>query len=121
VVTTDGEVLVLERDSREPVGALPASGFTRVDAVGDGRHVFATTEEGFRLVDTGVETEAHGDHDHHRVTGEPEYGPLFEASDPGHVTVGEATAAEGRAVVGCENGVVVVDHGTITKVSSPDA
>ncbi|MEJ5945559.1 zinc metallochaperone AztD [Pseudokineococcus basanitobsidens] len=34
---------------------------------------------------------------------------------------GEATAAQERAVVGCEDGVVVVDGGTLTKVQAPDA
>lgn len=202
VVTTEEGVLVLERDSLEPVGTLPAEGFVRLNAAGDGRHVFVSTEEGFQLLDTGVEAEAHGDHAHYRTTGEPELGETYEAAEPGHVTVsdgrtvlfgdgdgsirvldsqdptqvlettetpdphhgvavnlagdlmhtegtadsrssvvlrdgvdgdekartddcpgvhGEATAADGRAVVGCEDGVVVVDHGTITKVSSPDA
>ncbi|WP_286930898.1 MULTISPECIES: hypothetical protein [Aeromicrobium] len=202
VVTTQDEVLVLERDSLESVAALPAEGFTRVNAAGDGQHVFVSTEDGFRLLDTGVEAEAHGGHAHHRVTGDPGYGETYDAAEPGHVTVsdgrtvlfgdgdgsirvldsedptkvletsetpdphhgvavnlggdlmhtegtadsrstvvlregidgselartddcpgvhGEATAADGRAVVGCEDGVVVVDHGTITKISSPDA
>lgn len=34
---------------------------------------------------------------------------------------GEATAAEERAIVGCEDGVVVVDGDTLTKVRAPDA
>ncbi|MEJ5868628.1 zinc metallochaperone AztD [Pseudokineococcus sp. 5B2Z-1] len=34
---------------------------------------------------------------------------------------GEATAAEERAIVGCEDGVVVVDGDTLTKVQAPDA
>ena len=202
VVTTDDELLVLERDTLEPVKILPVEGFVRVNAAGDARHVFVSTEEGFRLLDTGVEAEAHGDHEHYRATGDPAFGKTYEAAAPGHVTVsddrtvlfgdgdgsirvldsadptavlettstpdphhgvavnlggdllhtegttegrstvvlrhgvdgdekastddcpgvhGEATAADGRAVVGCEDGVVVVDRGTITKVSSPDA
>ncbi|GAA2083171.1 hypothetical protein IDH50_05035 [Aeromicrobium tamlense] len=202
VVTTDDGLLVLERDTLEPVKTLPAEGFVRVNAAGDARHVFVSTEEGFRLLDTGVEAEAHGDHAHYRTKGEPAFGETYEAAEPGHVTIsdgrtvlfgdgdgsirvldsedptkvvettetpdphhgvavnlggdlmhtegtadarstvvlrdgvdgdekartddcpgvhGEATAADGRAVVGCEDGVVVVDHGTITKVSSPDA
>lgn len=203
VVTTDDGVLVLERDTLEPVGdALPATGFTRVNAAGDGRHVFVSTEDGFQLLDTGVEAEAHGDHAHYRVKADPDYGDTFEAAEPGHVTIsdgrtvlfgdgdgsiqvldsedpteviatsevpdphhgvavhlagdllltegtvdsrstvvvrdgidgdekarlddcpgvhGEATAADGRAVVGCEDGVVVADHGELTKVDSPDA
>lgn len=202
VVTTDDGLVVLERDTLEPVDTLPAEGFVRVNAAGDGRHVFVSTEEGFQLLDTGVEAEAHGDHAHYRTAGEPALGETYDAAEPGHVTVsdgrtvlfgdgdgfirvldsqdptkvldtleapephhgvavnlggdlmhtegtadsrstvvvrdgidgpeqartddcpgvhGEATAADGRAVVGCEDGVVVVDHGTITKVSSPDA
>jgi hypothetical protein len=200
VVTTDDGILVLDRDSLEPVATLPSEGFVRVNPAGDERHVFVSTAEGFQLLDTGVEVETHGDHSHYSVAGEPSLGTTFEAPEPGHVTVhdgrtllfsdgagtiqelatddpttvvdtvelpaphhgvavrlgddllhtegtaderssvvlrgpdgtekartdecpgvhGEATAADGVAVVGCEDGVVVVRDGDVTKIDSPD-
>lgn len=201
VLTTDEGLLVLDRDSLEPVATLPSEGFVRVNPAGDDRHVFVSTTEGFQLLDTGVEVEAHGDHSHYAVAGKPRLGETFEAPEPGHVTVhdgttllfsdgagtiqeldtddpttvvdtvelptphhgvavnldgdllhtegtaderstvvlrgadgtekartddctgvhGEATAADGVAVVGCEDGVVVVRDGEMTKIDSPDA
>lgn len=200
VVTTGEGILVLERDSLEPVATLPSEGFVRVNPAGDERHVFVSTADGFQLLDTGVDVEAHGDHAHYAVGGEPELGATYAAPEPGHVTVhdgrtllfsdgagtvqelaaddpttvldtvtlpdphhgvavaldggmlhtegtaderstvvlrdaqgeevartddcpgvhGEATAADGVAVVGCEDGVVVVRDGEIVKVASPD-
>ncbi len=200
VVTTDEGILVLDRDSLEPVATLPSEGFVRVNPAGDERHVLVSTAEGFQLLDTGVDVEAHGDHSHYSVGGDPALGATFEAPEPGHVTVhdgrtllfsdgagtiqelatedpttvvdtielpaphhgvavqlgedllhtegtaderssvvlrgadgtqrartdvcpgvhGEATAADGVAVVGCEDGVVVVRDGEIVKVDSPD-
>ncbi|MCR4511790.1 hypothetical protein [Aeromicrobium sp. 50.2.37] len=201
VLTTDEGLLVLDRDSLEPVATLPSEGFVRVNPAGDDRHVLVSTAEGFQLLDTGVEVEAHGDHSHYAVAGAPRLGKTFEAPEPGHVTVhdgttllfsdgagtiqelatddpttvvdtvelpaphhgvavnldgdllhtegtadarstvvlrgadgtekartddctgvhGEATAADGVAVVGCEDGVVVVRDGEMTKIDSPDA
>lgn len=200
VVTTDEGILVLERESLETVATLPSEGFVRVNAAGDERHAFVSTSDGFQLLDTGVEVEAHGDHSHYAVAGEPALGATYEAPEPGHVTVhdgrtllfsdgagtvqelasddpatlvdtvelpdphhgvavalgedllhtegtadarssvvlrdaggeevartddcpgvhGEATAADGVAVVGCEDGVVVVRDGEMVKIDSPD-
>lgn len=201
VVTTDDGILVLERESLETVATLPTEGFVRVNPAGDERHAFVSTSEGFQLLDTGVEVEAHGDHSHYAVAGDPALGATYEAPEPGHVTVhdgrtllfsdgagtvqelasddpttvvdtvelpdphhgvavslgedllhtegtaearssvvlrdaggeelartddcpgvhGEATAADGVAVVGCEDGVVVVRDGELVKIDSPDA
>ena len=200
VVTTDKGVVVLDRDSLDPVATLPSKGFVRVNPAGDDRHVFVSTEKGFRLLDTGVDVQAHGDHSHYRTAGKPAYGRTFAAPEPGHVTVhdgrtilfsdgagtiqvldsakptkvvertkvpqahhgvavnlggdllhtegtvderssvvlrdpkgrekartdacpgvhGEATAADGVAVVGCEDGAVVVSKGRISKIEAPD-
>jgi outer membrane protein assembly factor BamB len=200
-VTHDAGVLVLERDSLEPVADLETSGFVRVNPAGDDRHVFVSTEEGFRLLDTGVTVESHGDHSHFHADGDPSLGETMAAPEPGHVTVhdgttalfsdgtgkvqlldaddpttvvdtyeapdahhgvavaveggllvtegtaderrsavllddqgkevaradscpgvhGEATAADGVVVLGCEDGVLVHRDGEFTKVDSPDA
>ncbi|MEV7396689.1 zinc metallochaperone AztD [Aeromicrobium sp. NPDC092404] len=201
VVTYDGGVRVLERDTLKTVADFPMDGFLRVNKAGDERHVFVSTEtKGFQLLDTGVEVESHGDHAHYLPDGKPELGKTFEAPEPGHVTVhdgktvlwsdgagtaqvldtedpteveetykapsphhgvavqledgllvtegttdkrtgakvvddgrtiassnqcpgvhGEATAGNGAAVIGCENGVLVFDQGEFTKIDSPDS
>jgi hypothetical protein len=201
VVTYDGGVRVLERDTLKTVADFPMEGFLRVNKAGDQRHVFVSTEtDGFRLLDTAVKVESHGDHAHYLPQGKPALGASFEAPEPGHVTVhdgktvlwsdgagtaqilnsadptkvvstyqaasphhgvaveledgllvtegtaearsgakvvrlgkeiagtdncpgvhGEATASNGAAVIGCEDGVLVYRDGTFTKIDSPDA
>lgn len=201
VVTYDGGVQVLERDTLKKVADIPMEGFLRVNKAGDERHVFVSTEtKGFQLLDTGVEAKSHGDHSDYLPDGKPALGASFEAPEPGHVTVhdgktvlwsdgagtaqildsedptkvedtytaasphhgvavtledgllvtdgtadartgakvirdgkeiastdecpgvhGEATAGNGAALIGCENGVVVFRDGTFTKIDSPDS
>lgn len=201
VVTYDGGVQVLERDTLEKVASFPMEGFLRVNKGGDERHVFISTEtKGFQLLDTAVEAKSHGDHSDYLPDGKPALGASFAAPEPGHVTVhegktvlwsdgagtaqildadnptkvqdtytaasphhgvavtledgmlvtegtadsrngakvvrdgkdiastddcpgvhGEATAGNGAAVIGCEDGVVVYQDGTFTKIDSPDS
>ena len=201
VVTYDGGARVLERDTLKTVADFPMEGFLRVNKAGDQRHVFVSTEtDGFRLLDTAVKVESHGDHSHYLPQGKPALGASFEAPEPGHVTVhdgktvlwsdgagtaqilnsadptkvistykaasphhgvaveledgllvtegtsdartgakvvrlgkeiassdncpgvhGEATAGNGAAVIGCEDGVLVYRDGTFTKIDSPDS
>ena len=201
VVTYDGGVEVLERDSLKKVANFPMTGFLRVNKGGDERHVFISTEtSGFRLLDTAVEAKSHGDHSDYLPDGKPALGASFEAPEPGHVTVhdgktvlwsdgagtaqildaanptkvvstykadsphhgvavqlddgmlvtegtvdkrngakvvrlgkviastddcpgvhGEATAGNGVALIGCEDGVVLYDDGKFTKIDSPDS
>lgn len=201
VVTYDGGVQVLERDTLKKVASFPMDGFLRVNKGGDERHVFISTEtKGFQLLDTAVDAKSHGDHSDYLPDGKPELGATFEAPEPGHVTVhdgktilwsdgagtaqtlnsdnptkvvstykaasphhgvavaladgmlvtegtadtrngakvvrlgkeiastndcpgvhGEATAGNGAAVIGCEDGVVVYQDGTFTKIDSPDS
>lgn len=201
VMTYDGGVRVLERDTLKTVADFPMKGFLRVNKGGDERHVFISTEtNGFQLLDTAVKVESHGDHSHYLPKGKPALGASFEAPEPGHVTVhdgktvlwsdgagtaqvldaakptkvvstykapsphhgvavqlddgmlvtegtaderrgakvvrlgkeiastddcpgvhGEATAGNGAAVIGCEDGVVVYRDGKFTKIDSPDS
>src|ERR1044071_1676832 len=59
VMTYDGGVRVLERDTLKTVADFPMQGFLRVNKAGDDRHVFVSTEtDGFRLLDTGVKVES---------------------------------------------------------------
>ncbi|WP_350349395.1 zinc metallochaperone AztD [Agromyces sp. G08B096] len=93
VATYDGGVLVLEGDTLEVVADLPAEGFLRVNPAGDGRRVFVSTDEGFRVLDTGVTVEEHGDHDHFYAEAPELTDLVFPAEHPGHVTVHAGTTA----------------------------
>ncbi|VXB35485.1 conserved exported hypothetical protein [Aeromicrobium sp. 9AM] len=200
-MTYDGGVRVLERDTLKTVADFPMTGYLRVNRAGDERHVLVSTEtQGFRLLDTAVKVESHGDHSHYLPDGKPALAGSFEAQEPGHVTIhdgktvlwsdgtgtaqildsarptkvvgtykaasphhgvavqlddgllvtdgtadqrtgakvirlgkevastkdcpgvhGEATAGNGVAVIGCENGVELYETGRFTKLDSPDA
>src|SRR5690349_7145378 len=85
VYTHDAGIGVLDASTLEPVGGAELSGFNRLNPAGDGRHVFVSTGDSFRLFDAGAWTEPHGDHSHHYVA-EPKLTELaFEADKSGHV------------------------------------
>ncbi|ALX66182.1 hypothetical protein [Microbacterium sp. XT11] len=75
-VAYDGGVLVLDGASLEPVGDAALDGFLRVNGAGDtAGHVFVTADDGFHVLDTGLES------------GEVSFtGEVFDAVTPGHVT-----------------------------------
>jgi hypothetical protein len=78
---------VLDAASLEKVGSADLGGFNRLNPAGDGRHVFVSTGDAFRLFDAGAWTEPHGDHSHHYVS-DPKLTDLaFEASKAGHVVL----------------------------------
>lgn len=86
VVSYDGGLLVLEGDSLEVAADVPLDGFLRLNPAGDERHVMVSTDDAFRVLDTGVEIDRHGDHAHFYAE-EPELTELsFAAEHPGHVT-----------------------------------
>lgn len=87
VLSYDGGLLVLDADSLEEVADVPLDGFVRLNPAGDDRHVMVSETGGFRLLDTGSWSEAHGDH-HHHYTADPVLTDLrFGAEKPGHVVV----------------------------------
>ncbi len=51
-VTVPNGVMVLDAKTLDIVDEFSTEEFTRVNAAGDGRHVFLTTSEGFQLLDT---------------------------------------------------------------------
>lgn len=84
-VTYDGGVLVLDRDTLEPVADLKVSGFPRLNPAGDQRHLFVSTADGFQVLDTGVEVKGHGDHNHYYADQAELTDIVFPAPEPGHV------------------------------------
>ena len=93
VVTYDGGVLVLEGDSLEIAGDIPLDGFLRVNPAGDERHVIVSTDDAFRVLDTGVTIDQHGDHAHYYAKAPELTGTTFPAEHPGHVTTHAGTTA----------------------------
>ena len=74
-LTTDGAILVLDAETLELQAELPIDGFARVNAAGDASTVLVSTEEGFRVLDTGADDSS-----------EPALTDLvFEAQAAGHV------------------------------------
>ncbi len=61
----DGGILVLDATTLEQVADLPVDGFVRLNSAGNGRHVLVSETGGFRVLDAGTWTKAHGDHGHH--------------------------------------------------------
>lgn len=92
-VTYDGGVMVLDQDTLEPVADFPLEGFLRINPAGDQRHVLVSTADGFRVLDTGVEAEGHGDHYHYYDTGAVLTDVTHPAPEPGHVVRHEGRVA----------------------------
>ncbi|UBI01435.1 hypothetical protein [Corynebacterium freneyi] len=97
-ISYDGGVMVLDAgdldagDEPEVLAELPAEGYLRLNPAGDGRHVFVSTDEGFRALDMGSYSKPHGDHSHH-YAGDPLFtGFGVDAAKPGHVVAGDDTA-----------------------------
>lgn len=97
-ISHDGGVMVLgagdldEGEKPEVLAELPAEGYLRLSHAGDGRHVFVSTDKGFRALDMGSYSKPHGDHSHH-YAGDPLFtGFEVEATKPGHVVAGDDNA-----------------------------
>jgi hypothetical protein len=88
VMTYDGGVLVVDALTLEVVDDLELPGYNRLGPFGDDRHVFVNVtdgqDKGFRVLDVGSWSEAHGDHAHH-YAGDPHLtGIVVPADAPGH-------------------------------------
>lgn len=86
-ITHDEGVIVLDAVTLELLGEFPLEGFTRLNPVGDDRHLMVTEGEGFRVLDLGGYSVPHGDHDHHHSTRPTLTEMTFAAKHPGHVVV----------------------------------
>ncbi len=85
VLTHDQGLSVLDARTLESVAELPMDGFNRLNPAGDGRHVLVSTGDSFRVFDTGVWTEAHGDHGHSYAGAPRLMDRAFSANKAGHV------------------------------------
>ena len=99
-ISHDGGVMVLDAgdlgkgEAPKVLADLPAEGYLRLSPAGDGRHVFVSTDAGFRALDLGTYSKPHGDHSHH-YAGDPLFtGFEVAAEKPGHVV-----AADDKAVL----------------------
>ncbi|WP_028708340.1 hypothetical protein [Propionicicella superfundia] len=93
VLTYDGGLLVLDATTGEQVADLALSGFNRINAAGDGRHVMVSTAGGWAVLDAGSWSKAHGDHSHSYTTEPSLTQVLVEAEEPGHVVVHDGLTA----------------------------
>jgi hypothetical protein len=85
VFTHAGGIGVLDAVTLKPVGGAELEGYNRLSPAGDGRHVLVATGDAFRVFDSGVWTERHGDHGHSYAADPRLTNRAFEASKPGHV------------------------------------
>lgn len=84
-VTHETGVAVLDGATLEVLEDFETDGFTRVNPAGDGRHAFLTEGESFRLLDTGIWGEPHGDHNHYYTTDPLLTDITVDGDTPGHV------------------------------------
>jgi hypothetical protein len=80
-------VAVVDARTLKVLADLPTTGFVRLNAAGDGRHVLVTQGDAWRVLDLGAWTEPHGDHGHSFTTAPRFTGASFAGSHPGHVVV----------------------------------
>ncbi|WP_277051480.1 zinc metallochaperone AztD [Ruania albidiflava] len=93
VLSYDGGIEVLDATTLEVVGDLPAEGFLRLNAAGDGRHALVSTAEGFQVLDAGSWAVPHGDHSHY-YTADPVLTDItYPAQTPGHVVAHDGKVA----------------------------
>lgn len=86
----DGGVLVLDAASLGRVADLPVDGFIRLNNADNGRNVFVSESDGFRVLDMGTWTRQHGDHGHHYTTAPALTDMRFGGAEPGHVVPHDA-------------------------------
>lgn len=84
-VSYDGGILVLDARDLTQVADIPLDGFLRLNSAANGRNVFVSVSDGFRVLDMGTWTRRHGDHGHHYTTTPALTDIRFGGAEPGHV------------------------------------
>ncbi|WP_259273836.1 hypothetical protein [Kocuria rhizophila] len=87
VLAYDGGLLTVDTESGEVVEDVTEDGFLRLNDAGDGRHVMVSDGDEFKVFDTGLEAQAHGDHHHYYESAPAMTGRTFAAPHAGHVVV----------------------------------
>lgn len=87
VMTYAGGVMTVDTESGEVLATAEMKGFLRVNNAGDGRHVMVSSGEGFRLFDSGLIVQGHGDHNHYFESAPVLTDESVEAPEPGHVVI----------------------------------
>ncbi|MGN0063784.1 MAG: hypothetical protein ACI379_06035 [Nocardioides sp.] len=80
---------LIDTETGEVLDEEERDGFLRLNDAGDGRHVMVTDGDLFRVYDTGIRAEAHGDHAHYYVSPAGLTDVSYEAPTAGHVVVHE--------------------------------
>ncbi|MBD7996143.1 hypothetical protein H9639_12620 [Arthrobacter sp. Sa2CUA1] len=92
VLTYDGGLMTVDTGTGE-VTSTEADGFLRLNNAGDGRHLLVSAGQEFRLFDSGLIVEGHGDHHHYYEQAPALTGPAVEAAEAGHVVAHEGRTA----------------------------
>lgn len=92
-ITHDGGVAVVDGETLKTVDDFEAEGFLRINPAGDGRHMFLTEGESFRLLDAGTWEVPHGDHSHYYTTDPLLTDIAVDGPEPGHVVAHEGIGA----------------------------
>ena len=87
VLAYDGGLLTVDTESGDVVKDVAEDGFLRLNNAGDGRHVMVSDGDEFKVLDTGLEAKAHGDHYHYYESDPALTRHTFGAPHAGHVVV----------------------------------
>ena len=87
VVSYAGGLLTVDTESGEVIDDTKREGFLRLNNAGDGRHVMVSDSDVFRVHDTGLDAQEHGDHYHYRESAPELTDVTFDAPHAGHVVV----------------------------------
>ncbi len=93
VLTYDGGLITVDTETGEVVAKTESEGFLRLNNAGDGRHVLISDGDEFRIFDSGLIAEGHGDHDHYYETAPGLTGAGIEAPEAAHVVAHEGRTA----------------------------
>jgi hypothetical protein len=93
VLTYDGGLMTMDAESGKVVATTEHDGFLRLNNAGDGRHVLVSDSDVFRLFDTGLVDQTHGDHSHYYEQAPTLTDTVLEAPEAAHVVVHEGKTA----------------------------
>lgn len=93
VLTYDGGLMTVDAESGEVLDTTEHEGFLRLNNAGDGRHVLVSDSDVFRLFDTGLIDQTHGDHSHYYEQAPALTDSALDAPEAAHVVVHEGKTA----------------------------